>query len=800
MPEKKRSAAETDKLLKLARDRFAMAEEADHDQRQRELADLRFYASDQWDPIARQERSGQPANASNGLPPVPARPCLTINKVKEPVRQVLNSEREADFGIEIVAADDFGGLVETDPNSANAKEIELREGLVRRIQRESEAADARSWAFNRATIAGRGYYGIMTRYLPGKTWDQEICVHRYYNQASVTLDPAHEQPDGSDAEWGFVGVDMEWDAYKGEFPKAAANARNTVLACSDSEFRNLGEEMPGWFRMDGEIKMVRVVDYWYTEREQRELAMLPDGSAVFVDEIQDDAVKATIVDRRSVTEKKIQWCKIDGKQILDETEWAGPDLPIVKVLGEELQPFDDKRAAIGMIRDSRDAQIGYNSIVSKWVETIGLAPIPPFLVAEGTVEQYGAWYQAASTRTLPYLPFKTTDLTGQPAPPPTRPSALDGSFIQALGASVQLFNGAIRDTTGVPDIAQGKADPSITSGRQARLMVQQAQTGTGHYLDNLKRSMRYEGQIINNLLYPIYGTRPGRLARIIDSHGEASTVAIQAPPPAPSAPPPNTGGNLTAGPQQPSAPPMAGQPPMAPPAPAQYSLSKDANFNVIVKISRSFDSRRAEEADTLGQVIQARPDLMNVFGDLYFKNQDGPGHEQMAERMRAMLAPPIQQMLSEASQGQSASLPIDKAKIQQLQQQLDDAHKILQELAAKEQSKQAELQSKIQIERMATDKEIRIQAMRDATSIRVAEIAAGAKMGGGQDADAGQLETIALHTELAHEASQNAMDRAHESAMAAQEHAQGQETAAQQAQQAQQVAAAQQPQSPNATP
>ena len=145
---------------------------------------------------------------------VPARPSLVINKTREPVRQVLNSERQSDLGIELVPADDFGDLGET----ISEDEIYLREGLVRRIQRESKAADARTWAFNRAAIAGRGYWRVNTRYVPGKTNDQEIYIHRWYNQSCVTLDPAHEQPDGSDAEWAFVGTDMPWDQYKAEYP------------------------------------------------------------------------------------------------------------------------------------------------------------------------------------------------------------------------------------------------------------------------------------------------------------------------------------------------------------------------------------------------------------------------------------------------------------------------------------------------------------------------------------------------------------------------------------------------------
>src|SRR5216684_1760453 len=141
-----------DPFMALARARFSQGQDAIRKQRRRELDDLAFYAGGdfQWDPEQLEARKGQ--NASGSMPPVPARPTYTVNKVREPVRQVLNQERQSDMGIELVAADDFASL--TGP--IDDTEIELREGIARRIQRSSEAADARTWSFSRSTICGTG--------------------------------------------------------------------------------------------------------------------------------------------------------------------------------------------------------------------------------------------------------------------------------------------------------------------------------------------------------------------------------------------------------------------------------------------------------------------------------------------------------------------------------------------------------------------------------------------------------------------------------------------------------------------
>lgn len=691
-------------FIELARERFQLAQDADKPQRQRELEDLRFYAGDQWPDDVRQARAGQ--SATNGMPAVPARPCLTINKTREPVRQVLNQERQSDMGVELVPADDFGGL---QPGTASEKEIELREGLVRRIQRESTAADARTWAFARSTIAGRGYYGVMTRFLPGKTWDQEICIHRFYNQASVSLDPMHEQPDGSDAEWGFVGTDLSWDQYTAEYG-TINDKPNPVVDAGSGEWRALGDEAPGWFTTDGKTKTrsVRVVEYWYTVRETKILALLEDGTAAWKDELPPD-VKPK--DTRSVIQKRIKWAKIDGFQKLDETDWPGPDLPIVKVLGEELQPYDKERRVEGMVRSARDSQQGFNAMVSKWVESVALSPIPPFQIAEGQVEGYEQWYEAANTRTLPYLPYRTKDLAGNVVGPPIRTNV--DTPVQAIAGSVQLFDEAIKSTTGIPDPTLGNVDPSLKSGKAIKLVQEQAARGSSNFLDNLKRSIRYEGQIINNLLYPIYG-RPGRLARIVTGEGETRTILLHQP--------------FT---QQ------DGQP-----VPAQegdenaqlYTLTEDASFNVMVKVTRAFDSRREEETTIIGDLLSAAPQLMTWFGDLFFKNQDGPGHQEMSERAKAMLDPKIQAMLQQQEQGGEIP-PQVQAQMAQLQGQVAEMRQALQQAGMEKQAKVVEQQGKIEqthiSEQAATEREHLKQAtaleksqMDNETKLAVAELGA----------------------------------------------------------------------------
>lgn len=727
------------KFLKLARDRWEQAETADAAQRKRELEDLRFYAGEQWDADILRSRQGQTLGSGTNSQVVPARPTLTINKTREPVSQVLNQERQSDMTIELIPADDFGEM----SGPIDHTEIELREGLVRRIQRDSEAADARTWGFGRSTIAGRGCWRVNTRFVPGKSFDQEVYVERIYNQAAVLWDPAHEQPDGSDCEWGFIGVDLPIAVYKAKY-RSTKEQPNRVSAANDDEWRALGDDAPGWFAGEGDMRSVRVVTYYYVERESRELCQLADGRIEWRDQLPDDLPAKMIQDSRPVENKQWKWADIDGVQVLDGDDWPGHYMPLVKVLGEELQPYDKERRSEGIVRPMREPCQGNNYIVSKFVEQVGLTPIPPWMGPAGFDEGYEAEYDAANTRAIGRLHYNTKDWNGFPIPAGAVTRTPVSTDVQHLAFGVQVFNEAIVSTSRVPETALGHVDASVKSGKLAKALIEQGEQATSNFLDNLKRSMRHEARIINDLLYPIYGTRPGRLARMMNHQGEMSAVVIGQP--------------FTMQGQGPQARPMpVPQGQQAPQWAKEYKLTPDAEFNVAIKISKNEGTRRQQEVETLGQMIGADPTLMGVLGDLYFKYQDGPGHQEMSERMKAVLIPPVQAVING---GQAPLPPEAQQKMAMMQEQMQklqqDADKNRTELRRAEMDNT----SKKEIEIIRVIGQLTAtQAKIDAEDARTFIDAMENRLGSALDLHMSKLGIV-------HEVQQNAHDRTHDVNMA----------------------------------
>lgn len=745
-------------FLKRARARYAQADDADSKQLKRELDDLRFYADDQWPSNLQTSRAGQ--GASGGLPPIPARPCLVINKLRDPIRHVEAEAQQTDLAPEIVPADDFAGLV----GRIDDTEIELREGLVRRIQRDSSAKDARNWAAQRARVAGRGYYVVMTRFCSTRSMDQEVYVEGLYNQSTVRLDPRHEKSDGSDAEWGFYGTNMSWDAYKAEHPSRASGpeGKSAERHSDDDEWRGLGDEAPDWFTGEGDTRSVRVMNYFYTERETITLVQLEDGTLVDSAELKESDTVAKDddgerIERRDV-QKTIKWAKIDGANILDETEWESPFIPIIKVVGEELQPYDTERRFQGMVRPARDAQFGFDVMATTEVEVALLAPKTPVVGYAGQFEGFEAAWDQANVRNIGRLEVNArTDQTppGTILPPPG--PLVRNTDISTWDGLRNMFDQAIRATTGVPDATLGNVDPSVRSGRGIRALQDAASQGTSGYLANLVKSVTYEAKIINSLLYPIYGRRKGRLLQMMTGKHESQSVLVGQPfvrdakqRPQPFNPDQHLG-------QQPT----------------EYTLTEDAEFNIAIRVSKDYDTRRQEEASTLGELIQANPALMTWFGDLFFENQDGPGHKDMADRAKLMLAPPI---LASLNKDKPQIPPEVQAQMQQMQAQLQQATQFIQTKQAEQQGQiqqaQIKAQADLQKAQVEAQKDIELQRMRDATTIAVAQINAQVK--GLQMQTEAANEATALHQTQAHEVGLTAMEQQHQREMAQHQAAVGQ--------------------------
>lgn len=729
------------KLLELAKERFQQCEDAYSEIRKQFLDDLKFRAGDQWNDAIAADRAAQ------------GRPCLTLNQIPQFVREVTNEQRQNRPAIKVNPVD----------NDADEDTAEVMQGLIRHIEYDSGADAAYDTGFNYAAIGGFGYWYVTTEYSDELSFDQDIKIKRVADPLSVYIDPYATEPDRSDMKYAFLNISKYTKKeFKERWPEASASNADQFWTSKDSQ---------GWATEDD----IRVVDYYYKDFEKKTVCQLSDGSTILKDTLQDafpdaqikvgaplgiEGVTFTVVNERETQVAVVRWAKINGNEILEETEWAGKYIPVVPVLGDELV-IDGRLTLEGIVRFAKDPQRQYNFMASATTETIGLAPKAPFIVAEGQISGYEDVWQNANRLSYPYLTYKQVDVAGKPAPVPQRQSFEPA--IQATTMAMMQAAADLRSVTGVQSAALGERS-NEKSGVAIQERANQSQSSNYHYGDNLTRSIRYTGRILVDLIPHIYDAQ--RTVRIIGQDDVQKTAQI---------------GNVD--PQE-----------SAQMAKVEriYNLGV-GKYDVTISTGPSYQTKRQEATESMLELAKVIPQVAQTCPDLIVGNMDFPGNDEVAERLKKTLPPGL---VDEPGQ-EGGDIPPQVQQqlaqtMQQNQQLAQELHGALDDLEQKKTEKAMELESKERIEfaKIAADEQRNeIEWAKVQATLAVAESKANAQL----SSEMASREYDFINAEL---------ERHHEAALSVLSHQQGMEAADQQHQQgmeAQQQAAEQQPEPSDAT-
>ena len=588
-------ARDEDKMATM-RHRLKMAQSAYSDSREDELDDLRFMAGspdNQWqwpaDVLAtRGSVQGQTINA---------RPCLTINKLPQHVRQVTNEQRQNRPSGKVIPADD----------NADVQVAEIFNGVVRHIEYMSDADVAYDTACDNQVTYGEGYIRLLTEYCNDETFDQDIRIGRVRNSFSVYMDPTIQDPCGADAEWCFITEDILKEEYEREFPDA------TPISTLYSQ--GVGDQgLSAWLQED----TIRIAEYFYNKYEKATLHLYPDNQTAYRGTPQDKQLMAMFgkpIRSREVDRKKVMWMKTNGYDVLQEREWAGKWIPVVRVIGNEWE-VDGQMYISGLVRNAKDAQRMYNYWTSQEAEMLALAPKAPFIGYGGQFEGYETQWKTANTTNWPYLEVNpdVTDGAGAVLPLPQRapPPLPQTGLIQAkMGAADD-----IKGTTGQYDASLGMQG-NERSGKAILAREKQGDVGTYHYVDNLARAIRHITRQIVDMIPKIYDTQ--RIARIIGVDGEVSMVKFNPSQPEPVKEIRDQMGALIEKVYNPSV----------------------GTYDVMVTTGPGYMTKRQEALDAMSMILQSNPQLWTVAGDLFIKNMDWPGAQEMAARFKKILDPKV---------------------------------------------------------------------------------------------------------------------------------------------------------------
>jgi hypothetical protein len=586
----------SEEILTVARSRLNTAMTAFSETREDELDDLRFYAGSpdnqwQWPADVLQTRGSLQGQTIN------ARPCLTINKLPQHVHQVTNEQRMNRPGIKVIPADD----------KADVDMADVFNGVIRHIEYISDADVAYDTACENQVSYGEGYIRVLTEYCDDKSFDQDIKIGRIRNSFSVYMDPLIQDPAGADARWCFITEDIPKDEYERLYPDAAPISTLMSLGVGDQSIAQwIGENT------------IRIAEYFYIEYEKHTLNLYPGNQTAFSGTPEDKMLREMFgkpIRTREADRKKVKWCKINGYDILEERDWAGSYIPVVRVVGNEFE-VDGQMYVSGLVRNAKDAQRMYNYWVSQEAEMLALAPKAPFIGYGGQFEGYEQQWKTANTNNWPYLEVNPDVTDGQgavlPLPQRAQPPMASSGLLQAKAGAAE----DIKSATGQYNASLGMTS-NERSGKAILARQREGDIGTYHYVDNLARAIRHIGRQLVDLIPKIYDTE--RIARIIGEDGEPSTVRMN---------------------------PMQEEPVKRIVDQEGTLIEKIYNpgvgkYDVRVITGPGYATKRQEALESMAQLLQGNPQLWQVAGDLFVKNMDWPGAQDLAKRFKKTIDPKV---------------------------------------------------------------------------------------------------------------------------------------------------------------
>ncbi len=619
-------------IVEEAKKRFQEAEKFYNNGRVQAIEDTKFYFADsengwQWPDEVRKMRQFD------------KRVCLTVNHTAQHVNQIVNEIRQNRPACRVSPVDNY----------ADKKTAEILAGTIRNIQTASAADDAHDLAAEHAIVGGEGYWRIVTEYESPSSFNQVIKIKAIPNPLNVFIDPNAKELDRSDAEWAFVFEDVSKEEFERNHP--------------DIDPASWIPDKNKWIKESA----FRQAEYFYCTYVKDKALLLANGESVIESQLEKNGVTRSgdilthssgdvmqIVQERATERKQWKWCKLVGghEEPLETTDWLGEYLPIVTVVGKEIN-IQGQVYRKGLVRDLKDAARMVNYSYSETIQTLALQNKVPYMAATESIEGFEQIWQSANLENRAYLPYNATDAEGNQLPMPQRqpPAVMPAAQVNLLQLSIEEMRGAS---------GQHNSNFGIKSEANSGVGIQrlkaQGEIATFHFPDNLSRALRYEGKVLIDLIQKYYDTK--RIVRILGLDGKEQSAILDPEMQ-------QSYGEMDIGEEdiQKIFNPSLGQ------------------YDVVIDTGPSYQTQRQEAFASLMELSGRNPALLQVAGDIVMRAADFPMADQLASRLEKTLPPGLQDQKGGAEQ-----------QLAQAQQQMMQAEQQMQMMAEQLQQMQAELQ------------------------------------------------------------------------------------------------------------
>jgi hypothetical protein len=432
--------------------------DADRLNRYAALDDLQFVADFdgmQWDEQVRASRRAQ------------GRPCLVTNVLPQFIGQVVGDMTINKTSIKVRPAEDGDKDV-----------AEIREGLIRYIENQSDAASVYTSAGTNQVTCGIGNFKVCLEQ-SNNVFNQDIFIRNIPNPLAVIWDPSALERTGKDANFCFIDDLISRREFIKEYPEATISPVGDELPIQDIE---------GWY--SGET--VRISEFWQMHEEDAVIALFADGSTRYLDSIP---TEQPLKVRKTKRKFAVMWL-ISGNAVLDGPYRLPIDrVPVFRCMGREVY-VSNNRVRYGLVRFIKDQQRLKNYADSQIAEFLSMAPRAQWLADEIAAEGRQDSFRNAHLSGDPLLVFNAGGMIQRVDPPPFPMAFLNWSQQQQQG---------MKDASGLQDASLGIRS-NETSGIAIQSRQQEGDVATVMYHDGRNAAIAECGRVANTLIDYTYDT------------------------------------------------------------------------------------------------------------------------------------------------------------------------------------------------------------------------------------------------------------------------------------------------------
>lgn len=551
-------------------DRLKDAQDADHDNRERAREAHLFVdkRNGQWEPNVYEKNDGKPR--------------YTFDLTNPIIDQIAGDMEKSDFDIRITPA---GG-------DATKKLALTYDGIVRNIENISGAKAIYNRSGRDMITSGLDGWRVVQKYVDGDTFDQDLVIEKVNNFLDRVWFGPHEEPDASDAQYCWVLTGLSPDDFEEKYPDRDASSIGQDKSTDSYFHRN---------------DLVMVGEFLYLKDEERELALMSNGSVHEVDggyeSILDELAQSGVTEVRR--RKRIKRCVYS--RLFDVNGWLTPAretvfqnwIPVIPCYAN-FKVIEDKVTYWGAVEKLIDPQRVFNYSLSREIEEGALAPRAKYWMTLKQAAGHEDTLATMNTNTDP-VQFFNPDAE-LPGPPMQNGGAQVNPGLRNISEAMRSI---VTVTSGMFAANMGD-NPGLQSGKAIEALQDRGDTGINKYTTAREISQRHTARILVNAIPRVY--EPDRQVRLLKDDGSFEMAVI-------------------------------GQKVLDQQTGQLITLNdlSAGTYDVECSSGPSFKNRQNETVRAITEIGQIDPSIIELSSDVLLGNIPTPGMDQVAERKRMQL-------------------------------------------------------------------------------------------------------------------------------------------------------------------